>query len=68
MNAVAPGIVETAQTRVDEEAVLGQHLDDIPLRRDGTPEEVADVALFLASEAARYVTGENVVVDGGLTA
>lgn len=68
VNAVAPGIVETAQTRVDEEAVLGQHLEDIPLRRDGTPEEVADVALFLASEAARYVTGENVVVDGGLTA
>lgn len=68
VNAVAPGIIETAQTRVDEEAVLGQHVADIPLRRDGTPEDVADVACFLASEEARYVTGQNVVVDGGLTA
>ena len=68
VNAVAPGIVETAQTRVDEEAVLGEHIEDIPLGRDGRPEEVADVALFLASEEARYVTGQNVVVDGGLTA
>jgi NAD(P)-dependent dehydrogenase (short-subunit alcohol dehydrogenase family) len=68
VNAVAPGIIETAQTVEDEGDVIGEHLDEIPLGRDGTPAEVADVALFLVSDAARYVTGQNVVVDGGLTA
>lgn len=68
VNAVAPGIIETAQTVVDESEVIGEHLDEIPLGRDGTPAEVADAALFLVSDAARYVTGQNLVVDGGLTA
>ncbi len=68
VNAVAPGIIETAQTVVDEGEVIGEHLDEIPLGRDGTPAEVADAALFLVSDAARYVTGQNLVVDGGLTA
>ncbi|MFB6157612.1 MAG: SDR family NAD(P)-dependent oxidoreductase [Haloferacaceae archaeon] len=68
VNAVAPGIVETAQTVEDEGDVIGEHLDEIPLGRDGTPAEVADAALFLVSDAARYVTGQNLVVDGGLTA
>jgi NAD(P)-dependent dehydrogenase (short-subunit alcohol dehydrogenase family) len=68
VNAIAPGIIETAQTVVDEGDVIGEHLDEIPLGRDGTPAEVADVALFLVSDAARYVTGQNLVVDGGLTA
>lgn len=68
VNAIAPGIIETAQTVVDEGEVIGEHLDEIPLGRDGTPAEVADAALFLVSDAARYVTGQNLVIDGGLTA
>jgi NAD(P)-dependent dehydrogenase (short-subunit alcohol dehydrogenase family) len=68
VNAIAPGIVETAQTLKDEGGVIGEHLNEIPLGRDGTPADIADAALFLVSDAARYVTGQNLVVDGGLTA
>lgn len=68
VNALNPGIIETAQTRQDEEAVLGEYTDEIPLCRDGRPEDVADAAVFLASDEAAYVTGHNLVVDGGYLA
>jgi NAD(P)-dependent dehydrogenase (short-subunit alcohol dehydrogenase family) len=68
VNAVAPGATETPlNARAWSEAVRRTYHERIPMRRIGTPEEVADVVLFLASDAARYVTGHELVVDGGLT-
>ena len=69
-NALAPGLVRTAQSldvvnSMGEEA-LRASLPAIPLRRVGEPVDIARVALFLASSAASYVTGQVVVVDGGL--
>jgi NAD(P)-dependent dehydrogenase (short-subunit alcohol dehydrogenase family) len=68
VNAVAPGAVDTplnATAYTDE--VRRTYEERIALRRIGTAAEVADVVVFLSSEAARYVTGQELVVDGGLT-
>ncbi|HEX3736067.1 MAG TPA: 3-oxoacyl-ACP reductase FabG [Solirubrobacterales bacterium] len=65
VNAVAPGLIETAFT---EEVLEGEMAKAIPARRVGTPEEVAACIRFLASEAASYVTGTTLTVDGGLSA
>ncbi|MEA1931160.1 MAG: SDR family oxidoreductase [Euryarchaeota archaeon] len=67
VNAINPGVIETAMSTEDA-AVAGTLGDRIPLGRDGQPEEIAGVALFLASEESAYVTGHNLVVDGGYTA
>jgi 3-oxoacyl-[acyl-carrier protein] reductase len=69
-NAVAPGFIRTAQS-LDETHSMGEDAlrdagPSVPLGRIGQPDEVADVVLFLASDAARYVSGQVVVVDGGL--
>jgi 3-oxoacyl-[acyl-carrier protein] reductase len=67
VNCVAPGRIATA--RLDELYPGGpteEQLEEIALRRWGTPREFGDVVCFLASERARYVTGQTVVVDGGL--
>ena len=63
-NAIAPGFIESAMTAVLPEAVRQQYMNLIPLKRGGTPEEVANLALFLAN--ASYITGEVVKIDGGL--
>jgi meso-butanediol dehydrogenase/(S,S)-butanediol dehydrogenase/diacetyl reductase len=71
VNAICPGPIDTPLLRQVLDAVPGieaAYNACVPLGRIGTPEEVADVALFLASDAARYVTGTTLVVDGGLTA
>jgi 3-oxoacyl-[acyl-carrier protein] reductase len=65
VNAVAPGLIETAMTAVLPEAARKGFLDGIALGRPGTPDDVAGVVTFLASDAARYVTGQTIVVDGG---
>jgi len=68
VNAVAPGATETPLNAHAWSAEVRRTYDQrIPMHRIGTPEEVADVVLFLASDAARYVTGHELVVDGGLT-
>lgn len=67
VNAINPGVIETAMTTRDA-SVAGTMTEGIPLRRDGQPDDVAGAALFLASEDAAYVTGHNLVVDGGYTA
>jgi 3-oxoacyl-[acyl-carrier protein] reductase len=70
VNGVAPGYIRTAQL-LSEEHSLGPAGAEaagafIPMARIGEPDEIADVVLFLASRAARYMTGQVVVVDGGL--
>jgi 3-oxoacyl-[acyl-carrier protein] reductase len=65
-NVVAPGFVETAMTSKLPEALRQRMLDDIPLSRFGTAEEIAAAVLYLASEEAAYVTGQTLNVSGGL--
>lgn len=67
VNAVAPGFVETPMTAAIPDALREQMVARIPLKRTATPEDVARVHLFLVSDDAAYVTGQTVVVDGGLT-
>ncbi len=70
VNGVAPGYIRTAQLLSEEHSLGAAGAEKagefIPMGRIGEPEEIADVALFLASHAARYMTGQVVVVDGGL--
>ena len=68
VNAVAPGSIETALNADAYTAEVRRAYEQrIPLGHIGTAEEVADVIVFLASDAARYVTGQELIVDGGLT-
>ena len=69
VNTVAPGYITTSLTRswVGTDAMRDYWLGGTPLGRMGTPEEIADVVLFLASDAARFMVGETVVADGGYT-
>ncbi len=65
-NAIAPGFIETEMTaQLDEKTVQGWR-EAIPLKRGGTPQDVADLAVFLGSERSSYITGQVIQVDGGM--
>lgn len=68
VNGIAPGLVDTKMTKVTTENPkrLGNALERIPLKRLGTPQDMAGAALFLASPLSSYITGQTIVVDGGL--
>lgn len=66
-NAIAPGFIETKMTEALGPEMRDAMLKQIPLGCFGKPEDVAEAALFLASPAARYITGQVLAVDGGLT-
>jgi 3-oxoacyl-[acyl-carrier protein] reductase len=68
VNAVAPGFIESDMTRVLGELVIEEVTKRIPMRRIGSPADIAAAVLFLASDAAAYITGQTIVVDGGMTA
>lgn len=65
-NAIAPGFIETAMTAALPDNVREDWVKKIPLRRGGKPEDIAEVAVFLASDMSAYVTGQVIQVDGGM--
>lgn len=66
VNVVAPGFIRTDMTATLNADRLNKVLATVPLRRAGEPQEIADVVSFLASDRARYITGQVIQVDGGL--
>lgn len=65
-NAIAPGFIETEMTEVLPAETVKQWREAIPLKRGGTPEDVANAVLYLASDLSAYVTGQVLNVDGGM--
>ncbi len=66
VNAIAPGFITTDMTAVLTDDVKAEMAKQIPLGRLGTPEDIAAAVLFLASDAASYITGQTLTVDGGM--
>ena len=65
-NAVAPGFIETEMTAALDQKMIEQWREGIPLKRGGTPEDVANACLFLASDLSAYITGQTLNVCGGM--
>ena len=65
-NAIAPGFIQTDMTAALSDEVRKEWAAKIPLRRGGLPEDIAQVATFLASDMSAYVTGQVIQVDGGM--
>jgi len=66
VNAIAPGFIQTEMTTVLPEQVKAKMLEAIPMKKFGTPADVANLAVFLASEKADYITAQVVTIDGGM--
>lgn len=69
VNSISPGLIRTplSENIYKDEAVTQARLEMIPLRRIGTPEDVAQAALFLCSDESSYITAQDILIDGGLT-
>jgi 3-oxoacyl-[acyl-carrier protein] reductase len=71
VNCIAPGLIRTESNEnvhdeMRDRGISGKYLREIPLNRPGTPKEIGATVVFLATEDAGYITGETIVVDGGL--
>ncbi len=66
VNAVAPGFIQTDMTNILKDEVKEKIVQQIPLKREGTAEEVANVVKFLASDDSSYITGQVIQIDGGM--
>jgi 3-oxoacyl-[acyl-carrier protein] reductase len=66
-NAIAPGFIETEMTEVLDPKVVEQWRSTIPLKRGGTPQDVANATVFLGSDMSTYITGQTIHVCGGMT-
>jgi len=66
VNSIAPGFIRTDMTGILKEEVQKQILSQIPMGEMGTPEDIANTALFLASDISKYITGQVITVDGGM--
>ncbi|MBU0549817.1 MAG: 3-oxoacyl-[acyl-carrier-protein] reductase [Candidatus Omnitrophica bacterium] len=66
VNAIAPGFIKTQMTEKLPEEIKAKMLAEIPLARFGNPQDIANTCLFLASEESSYITGQTIVVDGGM--
>lgn len=67
VNAVAPGMVDTEMTQVLSDSVKEEMMKQIPLKKMGNTKNIADAVVFLASDKSDYITGQVLVVDGGMT-
>lgn len=65
-NAIAPGFIETEMTQSLDENILKSWIENIPLKRGGTPGDVADCVIFLGSDMSSYITGQVIQIDGGM--
>ena len=65
VNSISPGFIETDMTSCYSDEDKAEFIKGLSLQRLGTPQEIADVAFFLASDKAKYITGQNICVDGG---
>ena len=65
-NAIAPGFIETEMTEVLDEKTVQAWRDAIPLKRGGSPSDVAEACVFLGSDMSTYITGQVLQVDGGM--
>ena len=65
-NVIAPGFIETEMTEKLDEKIIGNWRNSIPLKRGGTPEDVAKACVWLGSDMSTYVTGQVLNIDGGL--
>ncbi len=65
-NVIAPGFIETEMTGRLDETIVQSWRDSIPLKRGGTPKDIANACVFLASDMSSYITGQTLSVDGGM--